>query len=277
MQAAPDISLCLSAGDQAEIGFSEKQYRLFLAPEVLRSLPIATTIGNHEFYYPCLNRHFAHPNRFGGSILHSLGDEPYYFKENNVLFIVLDTNDPISWDHESVLQRAVRAYPDTTWRVVMMHHSLYSCEDSPEKGPAQRERLVPLLQKYGVDLVLSGHTHRYSRSFPLWDGTVSETGVTYLEGGCCSGCNCKPSPQALPAYTAAGYPETNPVYSILQFTDKEIMICSYAVEDGRSVQIDSASVTAVPKDDAVAHASQIVRILQGMFSIFGRAVSVIFT
>ena len=270
----PGISLCLSAGDQAEIGFSEKQYRLFLAPDVLRGLPIATTIGNHEFYFPNLNLHFAHPNRFGGSILHSLGDEPYYFAQNNVLFIVLDTNDPLRWDHEMVLDRAVRAYPDAKWRVAMMHHSLYSCENTFEKGPDQRAKLVPLLQKYGVDLVLSGHTHRFSRSFPLWDNSIDENGVTYLEGGCCSGCNCKASPQTLPAYTAAGYAQANPVYSVLQFTEDELSIQSFAVEGGQSVQIDSAILSPHPKDDA--RASNFVRLLQGLLSLFGRAVSAVF-
>ena len=272
----PDISLCLSAGDQAEIGFSEKQYRLLLAPEVMRSLPIATTIGNHEFYFPCLNLHFAHPNRFGGSILHSLGDEPYYFMQNNVLFIVLDTNDPIAWDHEIVLDHALRAYPDAGWRVVLMHHSLYSCEDTFEDGPALRAKLVPLLQKYGVDLVLSGHTHRFSRSFPLLNNEIAENGITYLEGGCCSGCNCKASPQPLPSYSAAGYPQTNPVYSVLQFTHEELAIRSFAVEDGQSVQIDSVTLSPHARDDAQAHASGLVRVLQGVLCLLGRAVSVVF-
>ena len=271
--AFPEISLCLSAGDQAEIGFSEKQYRLLLAPEMLRSLPIATTIGNHEFYSPFLNLHFAHPNRFGGSILHSLGDEPYYFAQKNALFIVLDSNDPIAWDHEIVLDRAIRAYPDAKWRVVMMHHSLYSCENSFEKGPKLRDSLVPLLQKYGVDLVLSGHTHRFSRSYPLWDNALTDSGVTYLEGGCCSGCNCKASSDVLPPYSAAGYGKENPVYSVLRFHEEEIAVQTFAVEDGQSVRIDEGLVFPSPRHDEGAHPSWLVRVLQGVFSVFGRAVS----
>ena len=109
----PDISLCLSAGDQAEIGFSEQQFRLFLAPETLRSVPIAPVIGNHEFYFPLLFLHFNLPNRFGGSVLHSLSDEPYYFVRGNVLFIQLDSNDPLTMDHARVMTYRLYMILDT--------------------------------------------------------------------------------------------------------------------------------------------------------------------
>lgn len=276
MAAFPEISLCLSAGDQAEIGFSEKQYRLLLAPDVMRALPIATTIGNHEFYFPQLYLHFAQPNRFCGSILHSFGDEPYYFMQKDVLFVVLDTNDPIAWDHVVLLEKAINAYPDAKWRVVMMHHSLYSCENSFEEAPTLRKSLAPLLQKYGVDLVLSGHTHRFSRSYPLWDDAVSDSGIIYLEGGCCSGCNCKPSPESLPEYTAAGYSKTDPVYSVLRFEEDKIILRSFAVENGQSVQIDQSSVSSRQRDDESARSSSFMRFIHGVLSVFGRAVSVLF-
>lgn len=266
----PDITLCLSAGDQAEIGFSEQQFRLFLAPQALHALPIATTIGNHEFYFPYLNLHFAHPNRFGGSAIHSLGDEPYYFEKGNVLFVVLDSNNPFSLDQQAVLEKAVGAYPDTRWRVVMMHHSLYSCEDTPDNGPTYlRKVFTPLFKKYGIDLVLSGHTHRYSRSKPV-------DGITYLEGGCCSGCNCKASPEVLPIYSAAGYPQNNPVYSVLRFDENEISIDSFAVCEGESILMDKGTVTGSIHSGELPKMSMPARILQTILSLFGRAVSLLF-
>ena len=265
-----DISLCLSAGDQAEIAFSEQQYRLFLAPQTLRSIPVAATIGNHEFYFPYLNLHFAQPNRFSGSAIHSLGDEPYYFEKQSVLFIVLDSNDPFSLDHEAVLDKAVHAYPDTRWRVVMMHHSLYSCENTLEDGPQyMRKVFTPLFKKYGVDLVLSGHTHRFSRSVPI-------DGITYLEGGCCSGCNCHASPDVLPSYSAAGYPQKNPVYSILHFGEDKIEMQSFAVEDGDSVLIDEGSVAVRTHTDDMPRMSFLAKALQTILSLAGRVISLLF-
>ena len=265
----PDISLCLSAGDQAEIGASERQYRLLLAPDVLRGIPIATTIGNHEFYFPLLDLHFAQPNRFGGSVIHSLGDEPYYFVKQDVLFIVLDSNDPLAWDHEAVIEKAVRACPDARWRVVMMHHSLYSCENSEEKGPRLRTSLTPILQKYGINLVLSGHTHRFSRS-------KSIDGITYLEGGCCSGCNCRACPDVLPSYTDYAYPQKNPVYSVLHFGKDAITTESYAVENGESVRIDAGSVALRVREDPTPQMSVFTKTVQSVLSVFGRIVSMLF-
>ena len=137
----PDTSLILSAGDQTEKGFSEKEYRLLLSPDTLRCIPIAPVVGNHEFYFPYLNLHFNLPNRFGNLVVHSLGDEPYYFVRGNILFIQLESNDILVWDHEAVLEQAIRAYPDAKWRVVLLHHSLYSCEDSETNGPYFGKRL----------------------------------------------------------------------------------------------------------------------------------------
>ena len=272
----PDITLCLSAGDQVEKGFSERQYRLFLAPDRLRSVPTAPIIGNHEFYFPNLFYHFYLPNRFGGSIIHSISDEPYYFTQGNVLFIALDSNDPLSIDHERMIDEALRAYPDTTWQVVMMHHSLYSCEDSEAKGPILRTSLSPIFQKKGIDLVLSGHTHRYSRSFPIFDGKVSESGVTYLEGGCCSACNSKACPDSPPSYTAAGFKQKDvPVYSILRFDDERIRLTAFAIENGESVQMDSAAIYPNPLD-APQSMSAGIHLLHSLLSFFGRVISFLF-
>lgn len=272
----PDISLCLSAGDQTEKGFSEQQYRLFLAPDTLRSVPIAPVIGNHEFYFPYLFLHFNLPNRFGGSIIHSLADEPYFFVQGNVLFIQLDTNDFLPFDHERVIEHAIRTYPDAQWQVAMMHHSLYSCEDSEQEGPLLRRSLAAILQKYGIDVVLSGHTHRYSRSYPLLDGSAAASGVTYLEGGCCSACNSKASPDAMPSYSAAGYPKRDvPVYTVLEFGDDKIEMTAFAVEEGESVQMDAARIFPSPVSGQECMSGG-AKAVQTVFSVFGRAIAALF-
>jgi hypothetical protein len=44
--------------------------------------------------------------------------------------------------------------------------------------------LVPLFEQYNVQLVLSGNSHNYERSYPLRGGNVvSSGGVTYVVSG----------------------------------------------------------------------------------------------
>jgi hypothetical protein len=56
-----------------------------------------------------------------------------------------------------------------TWLVAFWHHPPYSkgSHDSDYEGELveMRQNVVPILENYGVDLVLSGHSHAYERSF----------------------------------------------------------------------------------------------------------------
>ena len=59
------------------------------------------------------------------------------------------------------------------WIVAFWHHPPYSkgSHDSDYEGELvdMREHVLPILEEHGVDLVLSGHSHSYERSF-LIDG-----------------------------------------------------------------------------------------------------------
>ena len=55
------------------------------------------------------------------------------------------------------------------WIIAFWHTSPYSwgTHNSDEEGVEMRQRMVPLLEKYGVDMVFTGHSHNYERSFLL--------------------------------------------------------------------------------------------------------------
>jgi 3',5'-cyclic AMP phosphodiesterase CpdA len=61
------------------------------------------------------------------------------------------------------------------WKIVAFHHPAYSC-GGYLSNPAVVASWVPLLRRYGVDLVLSGHDHNYQRFAP-------SDGVTYIVHG----------------------------------------------------------------------------------------------
>ena len=68
----PGLSFIMSAGDQInQTGVSNDadkleqqiEYAGFLNPSVLRSLPVATTIGNHDSKSVNYSNHFNYPNK----------------------------------------------------------------------------------------------------------------------------------------------------------------------------------------------------------------------
>ena len=60
----PDVNFIISAGDQINKTGKpkEEEYAGYLAPEALASLPVATTIGNHDSLNPDYSYHFNNPN-----------------------------------------------------------------------------------------------------------------------------------------------------------------------------------------------------------------------
>lgn len=55
------------------------------------------------------------------------------------------------------------------WVVVYFHHPPYSKgshnSDASTELIDMRQNIIPLLEQHGVDLVMSGHSHSYERSF----------------------------------------------------------------------------------------------------------------
>jgi calcineurin-like phosphoesterase family protein len=102
------------------------------------------------------------------------GDRYYTFVKTNVRFFVLDSNlldaRQISWI-ETVLKDA----PDG-WKICFFHHPIYSNAGRHGSDVALRVALEPILVKYGVDVVFSGHDHVYERLKP-------QKGITYFVEG----------------------------------------------------------------------------------------------
>ena len=79
------------------------------------------------------------------------------------------------------LDRVLADNPQT-WTIAAIHQPVYSTGKWRDNTVYQR-LLVPVFDKYAVDLVLQGHDHTYSRSLPLkkgaWTG-ANEPGTVYV-------------------------------------------------------------------------------------------------
>lgn len=174
----PQLSFVASAGDQVNTNNNEVQYAAYLGADALRSLPVATTIGNHDSASAQYSMHYNNPNAFDTSGYknktqytegHTAAGTDYYYTYGNTLFIVLDTNNYNCATHENVMRKAIKENPDVKWKVVMFHHDIYGSgyDHSDSDGMVLRTQLTPLMDKYDIDVVMQGHDHTYSRTYQL--------------------------------------------------------------------------------------------------------------
>lgn len=113
------------------------------------------------------------------------GNERYYsFEHNDVLFVALDTNQPLSETPNQMLPwlEETLSANQSKWTVVYFHHPPYSSGLHGSEKKAQ-EKLVPILDKYQVDFVFSGHDHNYQRSCYIKAGSCQSAGTLYIVSG----------------------------------------------------------------------------------------------
>ena len=102
------------------------------------------------------------------------GQRYYSFKKGNVRFFALDSNymdpDQLTW-----LTNQLQNSTDE-WKIAFFHHPLYSAAAAHGSSLELRGILEPLFEKYGVQVVFSGHDHVYERITP-------QKGIAYFTEG----------------------------------------------------------------------------------------------
>jgi hypothetical protein len=108
------------------------------------------------------------------------GTEAYYsFDYANIHVVCIDSADS-DWTKDGSMIRWLKADLEANkqdWLVAYCHHPPYTKgshnsdndRDSEARMRLMREVVAPLLEEHGLDLMLSGHSHAYERSF-LLDG-----------------------------------------------------------------------------------------------------------
>ncbi|MCY1034314.1 metallophosphoesterase [Corallococcus sp. BB11-1] len=186
--------LFVALGDNAYASGTETEFQTNLftpMAALLAQVPMFATPGNHEYVtneaQPYLDNLYLPTNNAEGS-------ERYYsFDWGHVHFVSIDSNCAVGLASASKCTLAAQkafvekdlAATTQPWKVVFFHHPSWS---SGEHGSqlTMRRQFGPLFEKYGVDLVLTGHDHNYERSKPMLgdaESGKSERGVPYLVVG----------------------------------------------------------------------------------------------
>ena len=172
--------LWLMLGDNAYNTGTDTEYQqavFDLYPELLKQTVVWPTIGNHDGttadsesesgpYYDI----FTLPRQAESGGLAS-GTEAYYaFDYGNVHFVVLDSYETDRSETGAMMQwlRSDLQNTNADWIIAFWHHPPYSKgshdSDSDDRMTDMRSIALPILEGYGVDLVLTGHSHAYERS-----------------------------------------------------------------------------------------------------------------
>lgn len=291
------LSFVVSAGDQIQTtkkklpnkdaSKSEIEYTGYLSPEALKSLPVATTVGNHDADNANYTYHF---NRTNASELGSnkvVGGD-YYFKYGNALFIMLNTQDTNVAEHKQFIEQTVAANKDCKWRIVTLHQDIYgSAEHSNEPEITNlRYQLTPIFEQNDIDAVLTGHDHAYSRSKMLLGGTkandytdekdqkyltylksimdekaietvkkqgssvINPEGVLYMTAGSSSGSKYYDLVPRQQTYIAHRWQEDVPTYSVVDVTENSLTINTYRTDNDEKID-ETFSITK-SKGDATS-------------------------
>jgi hypothetical protein len=178
-----DAELLVSGGDQVENANNEYQWGAFAdSSDVLKRYPWASTIGNHDVGGKSYEQHNQLPNSLkvpdfypgGNTTANSGGD--YWYMYKGVLFIDINSNAYAGGSdaaHVNYVRDVITRHgDDAKWTALVYHHSIYSPADHANDKDNQQRRFdfTRAFSDMGVDLVLQGHDHSYSRSYAIKNG-----------------------------------------------------------------------------------------------------------
>lgn len=183
--SAPDVRFILHAGDLVNNRDRDSQWGewFYGAGWINSKVALFPVPGNHEYGKgPNGDREvsthwrpqFALPEN-GPT---GLEETVYYVDIQGVRVIGLNSN--VKHEEQAAWLEKILANNPNKWTVLTFHHPIFSASRGRDNKEL-RELWKPILDKYKVDLVLTGHDHTYARS-NLVSGTnmVDKSGTVYV-------------------------------------------------------------------------------------------------
>lgn len=277
-----DPSILLSAGDQASLGL-EIEYKGFSSALALKSMPVATTIGNHDRKGIAYKTFTNLPNQYDDALVSSYVGYDYWFVKGDVLFLVVDSNNGSGIDHRNFVKEAVRANPNAKWKVMVAHHDLYSGRIPHRESENQYIRLLwaPIADEFKIDLVLLGHSHYYTVTNVMYNNEAVQPyastmtnpkGTIYMVSGSIT----RPRDDEELGLNEdwigyANTPNDEAIYNVLDFTSSSITVSSYyqgSNEAFNSYKIEKATAQGGHPNELPAIYNGFVRFVGTVYAFF---------
>ena len=196
----------------------------------------------------------------------------YYFSYGDVLYIVLNSNNRNAAEHSKLMEKAIKSAPNAKWKVVAFHHDIYGSGQphSDFDGANLRTIFAPLMDKYDIDVCLTGHDHSYARTYQIIDGTAIEygqdsatnpEGTLYIAAGSASGSKFYNLATQKQYYIAERSNNQLPTYSTIDFSDQAFTIKTFDYTGA-----EYAKPFTIKKESKKDSAQQLIKKAEGLSS-----------
>ena len=153
----------------------------------------------------------------------------------------------------SITLDAIAKNPDATWRVAVMHHDIYGTghHAADDDNKLLAAIYSALIDRFEIDVCLTGHEHLYGRSFFMKDtkpvkdqkynadgAVVDPVGTVYFTASSASGKNRIEDYDY--EWLDFKYVSEEPSYSTIEFTKNSFTLKTYGVDSKK--QIDECKI-----------------------------------
>lgn len=271
-----NVSFIVSPGDQVSTYNNrttmEGEYDGYIASN-LSSIAVSTTIGPwHDAQYDqssgemlladAYRDHYNLPNlSTTAGVTETTAD--YYYTYGNVLFMHLNVTNYRNLSkadfnaHVSFIQKTMKDNPQCNWQIVVMHYPFYTTGSHTNDSITNqfRSMFAPKFAELGIDIVLQGHDHMYTRSHMMTDATViskdkvannkvvDPVGTLYVCGTSSSGGGFYGHMNdTYSNYIAVERPEFRKGATFFEVTDNSITLKSYFLDTATPELIDTFTI-----------------------------------
>ncbi|OMF29426.1 metallophosphoesterase [Paenibacillus sp. FSL H8-0548] len=174
--AFPDSAFIVHNGDLTEEPSDEQAWtHLFAkASKWITQVPFMPVTGNHDEVDGQAERFAAHFNLPENGAEGSITGTNYSFDYGTVHFVFLNTESNIK--EQTKWLEADLESTDKPWKVVAVHEGPYGGNTNKKV-----KKWIDVFDEFEVDLVLQGHNHEYSRSYPLRSGEIVGDGESPVQ------------------------------------------------------------------------------------------------
>ena len=247
-----DAKFFMMMGDLVDNGEHDYQWNEWFSriePMITR-IPVAPTLGNHETYTMDwkvrMPLAYLHHFQLPGGVPQKYQNQFYSFDYGDVHFVVLNNlmwemnqfqpnmlADQRAWFRKDMEQTKKK------WKVVLMHRDIILYEfnrpgSHPERFDDEGVAFMPLFDRYGVDVVLTGHLHTYRNRGHIYNYRRDSRGPLYLLTGVAGDVQSKNLWKHSPYDVAtAPKPETSN-YMVMEAEENQLKFSCY-LPDGTKV------------------------------------------